>query len=86
MHHYKNKPEFVKPSNSTDCYNIGDKITFNGKKYVCKINGCVWDPITYPPAWQEVVDSTENSAENTENNTEVVAENATTTKEVTEEE
>ena len=59
-------PEFVKPSNATDCYNVGDKITFNGKKYICKINGCVWDPITYPPAWQEVVDSTENSAENTE--------------------
>ena len=64
-------PEFVKPSNATDCYNTGDKITFNGKKYICKINGCVWDPITYPPAWQEVVEETENSAENAE----VVAEN-----------
>lgn len=59
-------PEYVKPTNSTDCYNTGDKITFNGKKYVCKIDGCVWDPTTYPPAWQEVTDSTENSAEENE--------------------
>lgn len=45
-------PEYKKPSNSTDCYNTGDKITFNGEKYICKIDGCVWDPITYPAGWE----------------------------------
>ena len=47
-------PEYKKPSNSTDCYNTRDKITFNGEKYICKIDGCVWDPITYPAGWELV--------------------------------
>ena len=34
---------------------IGDKITYNGKKYVCKMNGCVWNPDEYPSGWEEVV-------------------------------
>lgn len=48
-------PEYVQPSGAHDCYNIGDKITYNGKKYVCKMNGCVWNPDTYPAGWKEVV-------------------------------
>lgn len=52
-------PQFVKPNGAHDCYNEGDKITYNGKKYVCKINGCVWSPDEYPAAWQEVVEETE---------------------------
>lgn len=48
-------PEYVQPSGAHDCYNIGDKITYNGKKYVCKMNGCVWNPDTYPAGWEEVV-------------------------------
>ena len=72
-------PEYVQPTGAHDAYNTGDKITYNNKKYVCKMDGCVWTPDAYPPAWQEVVDSTENSAENTEDNTEVVVENATAT-------
>ena len=64
-------PEYVQPTGAHDAYNTGDKITYNNKKYVCKMDGCVWTPDAYPPAWQEVVDSTENSAENAE----VVAEN-----------
>lgn len=48
-------PEYVQPSRAHDCYNIGDKITYNGKKYVCKMNGCVWNPDTYPSGWEEVV-------------------------------
>lgn len=66
-------PEFKEPQNSTNCYNIGDKITYMGKKYICKINGCVWDPITYPPAWEEVTE------DNTETVEEVNAENGTVT-------
>ena len=53
-------PLFVKPEGAHDCYNEGDKITYNEKKYICKINGCVWSPEEYPDAWQEVVEETEN--------------------------
>lgn len=54
-------PQFVKPNGAHDCYNEGDKITYNEKKYICKINGCVWSPDEYPQGWQEVVEETENT-------------------------
>lgn len=50
-------PEYVAPSGAHDAYNTGDKITYKGKKYVCKMDGCVWSPEVYPSAWQEVVES-----------------------------
>ena len=56
-------PEYVQPTGAHDCYNTGDKITYNGKKYVCKINGCVWDPETYPAGWQEVVEENIDESE-----------------------
>lgn len=46
--------EFVQPTGAHDCYNMGDKIFYNGKKYICKIDGCVWSPDAYPSAWEEV--------------------------------
>lgn len=49
-------PEFVQPTGAHDAYNIGDKITYNGKKYICQINGCVWAPDVYPQGWQEVTE------------------------------
>lgn len=49
-------PEFVQPTGAHDAYNVGDKITYNGKKYICQINGCVWAPDVYPQGWQEVVE------------------------------
>ena len=52
-------PPFVKPEGAHDCYNEGNKMTFNCKKYICLINGCVWSPEEYPDAWQEVVEETE---------------------------
>ena len=33
---------------------------FNGEKYICLINGCVWDPITYPAGWQKVTETAES--------------------------
>lgn len=54
-------PPFVKPEGAHDCYNEGDKITYNEKKYICKINGCVWSPDEYPQGWQEVVEEIENT-------------------------
>ena len=62
-------PEFVQPTGAHDCYNTGDKISFNGKKYVCKINGCVWDPDTYPAGWQEVVEEQTEDTEEPANST-----------------
>ena len=57
-------PEFVQPTGAHDAYNIGMGCTFNGEKYICLINGCVWDPITYPQAWQEVVEELNEEASN----------------------
>ncbi|MFR2446321.1 MAG: hypothetical protein ACLS7Y_06680, partial [Thomasclavelia spiroformis] len=37
-------PEYKQPTGAHDAYNVGDKITFEGKKYECLINGCVWNP------------------------------------------
>ena len=47
-------PEYVQPAGSHDAYNTGDKITWNGEKYVCQMNGCVWNPDVYPAGWQLV--------------------------------
>lgn len=47
-------PEYVQPQGAHDAYKIGDKITYKGKKYICKLDNCVWSPETYPAAWQEV--------------------------------
>ena len=49
-------PEYKQPTGAHDAYNVGDKITYNGKKYICQINGCVWAPDVYPQGWQEVID------------------------------
>ena len=50
-------PEFKQPTGAHDVYNTGDKVTFNDKKYICKMDNCVWSPDTYPTAWEEVVES-----------------------------
>ena len=48
-------PEYVQPLGSHDAYQIGDRISYNGKNYECLISNCVWSPATYPAAWQEIV-------------------------------
>ena len=50
-------PEYVQPTGAHDAYKVGDKITYNGKKYICKLDGCVWNPDTYPVGWEEVEES-----------------------------
>ena len=50
-------PEYVQPTGAHDAYHIGDKITYNGKKYICKLDNCVWTPTDYPAGWEEVVES-----------------------------
>ena len=49
-------PEFKQPTGAHDAYYTGDKITYNGKHYICKMDGCVWPPDVYPAGWQEVTD------------------------------
>lgn len=46
-------PEYVQPTGVHDAYTVGNKITFNGKRYVCKMNVCVWSPAVYPDGWKE---------------------------------
>ena len=46
-------PEYVQPMGAHDAYQVGDKVTFNGKHYVCKLASCVWSPAVYPDAWKE---------------------------------
>ena len=50
-------PEYVQPTGAHDAYHNGDKITYNGKKYICiapEGTACVWTPDGYPPYWQAV--------------------------------
>ena len=49
-------PEYVQPTGAHDSYNKGDKVTYNGKKYICIMDNCVWSPETYPQAWKEVIE------------------------------
>lgn len=45
-------PQFVQPTGAHDAYGVGDKVTFNGARYVCKMANCVWSPAVYPEAWE----------------------------------
>lgn len=45
-------PEYVQPTGAHDAYQAGDKITFNGQRYVCKLANCVWSPDAYPAGWE----------------------------------
>lgn len=45
-------PAYVQPTGAHDAYNTGDKITYNGKKYECVTDNCVWNPDDYPQGWK----------------------------------
>lgn len=52
-------PEYVQPTGGHDAYHKGDKVTFNGKHYVCiapENVAVVWSPDIYPAYWQEVTE------------------------------
>lgn len=46
-------PEFVQPTHAGTAYQVGDKITFRGERYICILAHCVWSPADYPDAWQK---------------------------------
>lgn len=48
-------PPYKQPTGAHDAYNTGDKMTYtDGKKYICKMDGCVWGPDVYPQGWELV--------------------------------
>lgn len=59
-------PEYKQPAGAHDAYHVGDKITYNGKKYICKLDNCVWALDVYPAGWEEVVEDTESTEDTNE--------------------
>ena len=47
-------PEFKQPTGAHDAYAKGDKVTFEGKKYVSLIDANTWSPSAYSQGWQIV--------------------------------
>ena len=45
-------PEWVQPTGAHNAYSNGDKITYNGKRYISTMDGTVWSPDAYPAGWQ----------------------------------
>lgn len=45
-------PEWVQPTGAHDAYNTGDKVTYNGKRYVSLIDANVYSPDAYPAGWE----------------------------------
>ena len=46
-------PEFVQPTHAGTAYQVGDKVTFQGERYVCVLAHCVWSPADYPAGWEK---------------------------------
>lgn len=47
-------PEFKKPINAETAYMTGDKITFEGNKYISIMDNNVYSPAEYPQGWELV--------------------------------
>ena len=45
---------WVQPTGAHDAYNIGDRVTFEGRLYESKINANVWSPTAYPAGWTDL--------------------------------
>lgn len=64
-------PEWRQPTNAENAYKNGDKVMYNGKKYVSLIDANSWSPDAYPAGWKLVEEETEEEpGEGTENGTE----------------
>lgn len=56
-------PEYIAPTGAHDAYYAGDKVTYNGVKYICVAPegaAVVWNPDVMPSYWQVMTE--ENSA------------------------
>lgn len=52
-----NIAEFVQPTGAHDAYYTGDKVTFNGRKWVCTAPegyACTYSPSAYPAYWEDL--------------------------------
>jgi hypothetical protein len=49
-------PEWVQPTGAHDAYSIGDKVTYNGKRYISQIDGNTTIPGSDARWWQEVTE------------------------------
>ena len=47
-------PEWKQPD-STNAYQIGDKVMFEGKTYESLIANNIWSPRDYPAGWREII-------------------------------
>ena len=45
-------PEWVQPTGAHDAYNTGDRVSYNGKHYVCTVDANVYAPDVY--GWVEI--------------------------------
>jgi len=45
-------PEWVQPTGAQDAYNTGDRVTYNGNRYISTIDNNVWSPEAYPAGWE----------------------------------
>lgn len=55
-------PEYVQPTGAHDAYRTGDKVSLNGKRYICIAPegvAVVWSPDVYPAYWEEVIEKEE---------------------------
>lgn len=46
-------PEWMQPTGAQDAYSIGDKVTYEGVRYVSLIDGNVWSPAAHPAGWEK---------------------------------
>ena len=46
-------PEWVQPTGAHDAYNTGDKVSYNGKHYVCTIDANTYAPDVY--GWEVTI-------------------------------
>ena len=52
-------PAYAAPTGAHDAYHAGDKVTYNGVKYICVApegNAVVWNPDVMPSYWQKVIE------------------------------
>ena len=48
-------PAYQQPTGAHDAYYAGDKITYNGKRYICVMPenaACTYSPDVYPAGWE----------------------------------
>ena len=48
--------DFKQPTGGHDAYKKGDKVRFNGKVYVSKIDNNAYSPADYAQGWEEVIE------------------------------